>query len=114
MYNDRSVLENRHVSCLYGLVAEHPTADVFRFLDDEEWRDVRKIIIDSILHTDMVQHFGMVSKIEVFYELHTSKIDSEDCHLLFDDPDDRLFFFGLLLHCADISNPVKPLVISEK
>lgn len=114
VYNDRSVLENRHVSCLYTLVAEHPEADVFQYLDDGSWRDVRKIIIESILHTDMVQHFGMVSKVEIFYELHASEINSENSQALFENADDRFFLFAMLLHCADISNPVRPLNIAEK
>ena len=114
MYNDRSVLENRHVSCLYSLVSEHPEADVFYYLDENSWREVRKIIIEAILHTDMVKHFGMVSKVDVFYELHSAEIQSETVDALFDDPEDRLFLFALILHCADISNPVKPLSISEK
>lgn len=65
VYNDRSVLENRHISCLYSVVADHPEADVFQFLDNASWKEVRKIIIESILHTDMVKHFGMVSKVSL-------------------------------------------------
>lgn len=114
MYNDRSILENRHVSCLYTLVSEHVEADVFQFLDKDSWREVRKIIIESILHTDMVKHFGMVSKMEIFYELHASEIKADNRDSLFNDPDDRYFLFALILHCADISNPVRPLTISEK
>lgn len=33
---------------------------------------------------------------------------------IFNTPEDRLFMIGLLLHCADISNPLKPLAISDK
>lgn len=63
IYNDNSVLENRHVSCLYTLVAEHEDANIFSLLDDDMWKEVRRIIIESILHTDMVHHFPMVSKV---------------------------------------------------
>ena len=114
MYNDRSVLENRHVSCVYALVSQHPEADVFQYLDKSSWKDVRKIIIESILHTDMGKHFGMVSKVEIFYELHGAAINADNGDSLFDDPGDRLFLFSLILHCADISNPVRPLNIAEK
>lgn len=114
IYNDRSVLENRHVSCLYTLVSDHNEANVFQFLDKDSWRDVRKIIIEAILHTDMVKHFGMVSRMEIFYELHASEIHADCGTKLFDDPDDRHFLFALILHSADVSNPVRPLNISEK
>jgi hypothetical protein len=62
VYNDHSVLENRHVSLLYGLLANEPQADVLAHMDDARWRDMRKTIINAIIHTDMVHHFPMVSK----------------------------------------------------
>eukprot|EP00803_Ostreobium_quekettii_P008653 evm.model.scf_627.4 EVM.evm.TU.scf_627.4 scf_627:46227-55552(+) len=126
LYNDNSVLENRHVSCLYTLVAEHPEADVFQLLDEATWKEVRKIAIGAILHTDMQHHFAMVSKVDVFYELHASAInvygraDSVEGDYevfqsgLFKTTEDRLFMISMLLHCADISNAVKPLKISER
>lgn len=66
-YNDNSVLENRHVSCLYTLVAEHEDANIFSLLDDDMWKEVRRIVIESILHTDMVHHFPMVSKVRTLF-----------------------------------------------
>lgn len=33
---------------------------------------------------------------------------------LFDSAEERQLLLNLLLHCADISNPVKPTVIAEK
>lgn len=76
VYNDRSVLENRHISCLYSLVADHPEADVFQFLDNASWKEVRKIIIESILHTDMVKHFGMVSKVSLILTQMSCSLES--------------------------------------
>ena len=63
VYNDNSVLENRHVSLLYTLLANEPHADIFSDLEDAKWRDMRKLIINCIIHTDMVHHFPMVSKV---------------------------------------------------
>lgn len=67
---------------------------------------------------------------EVFYELHGSTIaaesrrraelgplltkDSEDNVPLFVTAEDRQLVLNVLLHCADISNPVKPMRIAEK
>ena len=62
-YNDVSVLENRHASTMYSLLAQHAEADVFRDLDWQTWKDTRKIVVNSILHTDMTYHFPMVSKV---------------------------------------------------
>jgi hypothetical protein len=73
-YNDAAVLENRHVACLYGLVAAAPEADVFAGLDEATWREVRRLVINCVLHTDMAQHFPMVSKLEVFLELRAPDV----------------------------------------
>ena len=75
-YNDASVLENRHVACLYALVTERPEIDIFRNLDAATWKEVRRIVIAAILHTDMTQHFPMVSKLEVFLELKAADIQA--------------------------------------
>ena len=44
---------------------------MFELLDDELYREVRKMIIACVLHTDMSHHFKMVSQMEVFYEVHS-------------------------------------------
>ena len=66
-YNDSSVLENRHIACLYTLVEAVPAANVFANIpaDTPLWKDIRKMIISAILHTDMVHHFPLVSKVQL-------------------------------------------------
>lgn len=51
------------MSLLYTLLADQPHADVLADMDDSRWRDMRKTIINAIIHTDMVHHFPMVSKV---------------------------------------------------
>ncbi|KAK9829381.1 hypothetical protein WJX72_005491 [[Myrmecia] bisecta] len=120
-YNDSSVLENRHIASLYSLVVTNPDLDVFRDIDKQMWKDARKLVINCIIHTDMMHHFPMVSKVEVFFELHQAALraGSSACEAggmasAFAAPEDRLFLLAVLLHCADISNAVKPISISEK
>ena len=137
VYNDSSVLENAHVAALYNLirtrqmrdsVLENDTSDanapdaqddanVFALLDDDLYRETRALIIAAVLHTDMSHHFKMVSQMEVFYELHSEGIKANtrrvrrgimvDC--IYQKEDDRRFILCVLLHAADIGNPVKPL-----
>ena len=92
-------------------------ANIFAALDDSLYREVRRIIIASVLHTDMSHHFKMVSQMEVFYELHSEGIAANtrrvkrgimvDC--IYKKEEDRQFLLNVILHAADISNPVKPL-----
>lgn len=65
-------------------------------------------------------------QVEVFCELHSgaikacNKVEASDSDHdvsgaeLFKNNDDRIFMMSMLLHCADISNAIKPLQISEK
>jgi 3'5'-cyclic nucleotide phosphodiesterase len=62
-YNDVSVLENSHVAGLYELIKQNPHLDIFQSLSNENWRLVRKLIINAVIHTDMTYHFPMVSKV---------------------------------------------------
>ena len=62
-YNDISVLENRHLAALFNLLHEQPEVNILASLDSTQWKHVRKMIIDAVLHTDMTHHFPMVSKV---------------------------------------------------
>ena len=63
-YNDTSVLENSHISAMYGLMHDHPDVDVFGSLSAEAWRDTRKLVIHSILSTDMTYHFPLATQVQ--------------------------------------------------
>ena len=116
-YNDKSILENRHIACLYSLLAENPEANVFSNVSEKVWKEMRRIIISVILHTDMSQHFGMVSQLEVFVELHDGDLQEiargGDVNMLA-SAEDKSFILQVLLHAADVSNPVKPHAIYDR
>merc|ERR1719434_82623 len=54
-YNDQSPLENMHCAKLYTIVGNQET-NVFGRLDKNQYKDARKLCIDTILHTDMMEH----------------------------------------------------------
>lgn len=127
-YNDKSPLENMHCATLYEVVMEQE-ADIFGTLTDEQWHDCRKQIVECILNTDMVNHFGNVGKLQNFYEVSGDEISSfvsavasgvegvavpESFTDSVEGPKNRLLLQETFLHAADLSNPIKPLAVYQK
>lgn len=63
-HNDRSPLENMHCAVLYEILSKSET-NIFVNYTEKQWRDTRKIILTSILGTDMSHHFEQISKVQV-------------------------------------------------
>ena len=61
-YNDTSVLESHHLATLYRMMSQ-PELDIFHKIDASRWREVRKHVINAVIHTDMTYHFPLVSKV---------------------------------------------------
>jgi hypothetical protein len=115
-YNDTSVLENMHISTLYGIL-KSDTTNIFIGLDHSQWTNARKTIISSVLATDMAHHFKMVSDVDMFYSLNEDKINAMDPDVraeCFRNKGTRVMVLNLLMHAADISNAAKPFDICEK
>jgi hypothetical protein len=69
-------------------------------LDEVAVREIRKVMVTSILSTDMAIHFQMVSDIE-------KKIPQCDEVNNYDEDSDKLFLCSVLLHAADLSSPLR-------
>ncbi|XP_012976623.1 calcium/calmodulin-dependent 3',5'-cyclic nucleotide phosphodiesterase 1A isoform X3 [Mesocricetus auratus] len=92
LYNDRSVLENHHVSAAYRLMQEEEM-NIFVNLSKDDWRDLRNLVIEMVLSTDMSGHFQQIKNIR------SSLQQPEGI--------DRAKTMSLILHAADISHPAK-------
>merc|ERR1719247_2734872 len=68
-YNDRSPLENMHCAKLYT-VAKDRANNVFLGLSQEQYREVRKHLIEIILHTDMMVHNAMVKSLQIMFQMN--------------------------------------------
>lgn len=82
---------------------EHPNHALFKNLNADDFKDVRKKMIDIVLATDSAFHFDEVGKFK-------SRIASEDF-----DPtknEDKMMVVKMMVHLADISNPCKPFNLS--
>ncbi|CAJ0943299.1 unnamed protein product [Ranitomeya imitator] len=59
LYNDRSVLENHHVSAVYRIMQDDEM-NIFVNLTKDEFTELRALVIEMVLATDMSCHFQQV------------------------------------------------------
>ncbi|XP_072253500.1 dual specificity calcium/calmodulin-dependent 3',5'-cyclic nucleotide phosphodiesterase 1A isoform X2 [Leuresthes tenuis] len=92
LYNDRSVLENHHVSAAYKLMAEEDM-NILVNLNKDDWRELRSLVIEMVMSTDMSCHFQQIK---------TMRNALTQTHGI-----DKVKVLSLMLHAADISHPAK-------
>ena len=125
MYNDESVLENHHLAVAFKLL-QLPECDILAGLSAKQRSSFRKMVIDMVLATDMSKHMSLLADLKTMVE--TKKVAGSGV-LLLDNYSDRIqvserkllilatkqpshWLFQVLqnmVHCADLSNPTKPL-----
>ncbi|XP_056109401.1 dual specificity calcium/calmodulin-dependent 3',5'-cyclic nucleotide phosphodiesterase 1C isoform X5 [Rhinichthys klamathensis goyatoka] len=93
LYNDRSVLESHHVSAAYRLLQDDDEMNILYNLSKDDWRELRALVVEMVLATDMSCHFQQVKAMKNFLQLPEG-IDKPKA-------------LSLLLHAADISHPAK-------
>ena len=95
-YNDRSVLENHHVSSALRLLQE----EKHNFLDrvgKDDRKKFRMKAISLVLATDFARHFSDLGKFQLKFSNNTVK-----------DEEDRLMVLEMLMHASDVGNPSRP------
>ncbi|XP_028846643.1 calcium/calmodulin-dependent 3',5'-cyclic nucleotide phosphodiesterase 1A isoform X2 [Denticeps clupeoides] len=92
LYNDRSVLENHHVSAAYRLMQEDEM-NILVNLSKDDWRELRSLVIEMVMSTDMSCHFQQIKTMRSALQ-QPEGIDKPKA-------------LSLMLHAADISHPAK-------
>ncbi|XP_066146046.1 3',5'-cyclic-AMP phosphodiesterase isoform X4 [Euwallacea fornicatus] len=105
MYNDESVLENHHLAVAFKLLS-NDGCDIFLNMSKKQRQTLRKMVIDMVLSTDMSKHMTLLADLKTMVE--TKKVAGSGV-LLLDNYTDRIQVLQNLVHCADLSNPTKPL-----
>lgn len=110
LYNDKSVLENHHVSLAFRLTEErdNQTANIFQSLDGATYREMRTSIIDMVLATDMSQHFEHLTKFNTLLNSEEAALGSA-VSLTKEEQETRQVMKRIIVKCADISNPLRPM-----
>ena len=117
-YNDKSVLENFHIANIFKLVKQDKY-NIFKPFKPEEYRIMRRRIIEGILATDMKKHQKVIGKIKNKSEVYNIK-NGKNFNKMFNETDANKLFdaqqevLNMLIHSADISNPAKPSKISQQ
>ncbi|TNN38474.1 cAMP-specific 3',5'-cyclic phosphodiesterase 4D [Liparis tanakae] len=85
---------------------QEKNCDIFQNLSKKQRDSLRKMVIDMVLATDMSKHMNFLADMKTMVE--TKKVTSLGV-LLLDNYSDRIQVLQNMLHCADLSNPTKPL-----
>eukprot|EP01087_Luapelamoeba_hula_P008181 TRINITY_DN2028_c1_g1_i1.p1 TRINITY_DN2028_c1_g1~~TRINITY_DN2028_c1_g1_i1.p1 ORF type:complete len:226 (-),score=43.34 TRINITY_DN2028_c1_g1_i1:44-721(-) len=104
VYNDKSILENYHCSEAFRIM-RRPECNILEGLSKTEYRELRKLVINSILATDMARHMESTAKFSTLLESEGGFNRESQDH--------RLILLEIILKCGDISNPTRPLRIAN-
>ena len=110
MYNDQSVLENHHLAVAFKLL-QVDERNIFSHLTAKQIKTLRKMVIDMVLATDMSKHMQLLADLKTMVE--SKKVTGNNIIML-ESYDDRIQVLQNMIHCADLSNPTKPLDIYVK
>lgn len=115
-YNDESVLENFHIASLFKL-AKSDKLNIFQYFQPEEYRIIRRRIIEGVLATDMAKHPTVIGAIKNRAESFNIKEGKNFTKMFIETNTNQLFdaqqqVLNMLIHTSDISNPAKPNKIS--
>jgi len=99
-YSDSAVLEQHHAAVGMRIMSSDKR-NMFGTLDDRAQEEARRTYFHAILATDMAVHSKMVDDIKQRSSWREQAFDRTS-------PADRRELTGVLLHSADISNPLLP------
>ncbi|XP_061077100.1 high affinity cAMP-specific and IBMX-insensitive 3',5'-cyclic phosphodiesterase 8A-like isoform X2 [Conger conger] len=116
LYNDTAVLESHHTALAFQLSTRDDKSNIFKNMDRNEYRSLRQAIIDMVLATEMTKHFEHVNKFVNSINKPLAALEEnggggeEDCAgSILTSPENRILIKRMLIKCADISNPCRPL-----
>ncbi|XP_041082143.1 high affinity cAMP-specific and IBMX-insensitive 3',5'-cyclic phosphodiesterase 8A-like isoform X1 [Polyodon spathula] len=116
LYNDTAVLESHHAALAFQLTTRDEKCNIFKNMERNEYRTLRQAIIDMVLATEMTKHFEHVNKFVnsinkplAALEENGANGDVDSVKSILTSPENRILVKRMLIKCADISNPCRPL-----
>uniref|UniRef100_A0A670JZ97 Phosphodiesterase n=1 Tax=Podarcis muralis TaxID=64176 RepID=A0A670JZ97_PODMU len=111
LYNDTAVLESHHAALAFQITTRDDKCNIFKNMERNEYRTLRQAIIDMVLATEMTKHFEHVNKFvnSINKPLAGANGDSDSIKTVLTSPENRILIKRMLIKCADVSNPCRPL-----
>uniref|UniRef100_A0A673BQC6 Phosphodiesterase n=1 Tax=Sphaeramia orbicularis TaxID=375764 RepID=A0A673BQC6_9TELE len=110
LYNDTAVLESHHAALAFQLTVRDSKSNIFKNIERNQFRTLRQAIIDMVLATEMTRHFEHVSKFVNSINKPMAAIEETSTSAnIRNSPENRLLIKRMLIKCADVSNPCRPL-----
>ncbi|CAM4584946.1 unnamed protein product [Leuciscus chuanchicus] len=116
LYNDTAVLESHHAALAFQITTRDDKCNIFKNMERNEYRTLRQAVIDMVLATEMTKHFEHVNKFVnsinkplAALEENEGSGDEDSVKNILTAPENRMLVKRMLIKCADISNPCRPL-----
>uniref|UniRef100_A0A8C1WM15 Phosphodiesterase n=1 Tax=Cyprinus carpio TaxID=7962 RepID=A0A8C1WM15_CYPCA len=116
LYNDTAVLESHHAALAFQITTRDDKCNIFKNMERNEYRTLRQAVIDMVLATEMTKHFEHVNKFVnsinkplAALEENGDNGDEDSVKSILTTPENRILVKRMLIKCADISNPCRPL-----
>ncbi|XP_060257646.1 high affinity cAMP-specific and IBMX-insensitive 3',5'-cyclic phosphodiesterase 8A isoform X7 [Ovis aries] len=117
LYNDMAVLEHHHAALAFQLTTGDDKCNIFKNMERSDYQTLRQGIIDMVLATEMTKHFEHVNKfvniinkpLVALEEDEETDKDQEAINTMLRTPENRTLIKRMLIKCADVSNPCRPL-----
>uniref|UniRef100_A0A673J6W6 Phosphodiesterase n=1 Tax=Sinocyclocheilus rhinocerous TaxID=307959 RepID=A0A673J6W6_9TELE len=111
LYNDTAVLESHHAALAFQITTRDDKCNIFKNMERNEYRTLRQAVIDMVLATEMTKHFEHVNKFvnSINKPLATLEENGDSVKSILTAPENRILVKRMLIKCADISNPCRPL-----
>ncbi len=108
LYNDQNVLENNHLATAFAILKK-PECDFMSYLIEPERAQLRSMIIQLVLATDLADHRRhMDAAKEVVSKLTTTY---EQSNIYEPDTESRLSLLKMVLKCSDVGHPARSIAV---
>ncbi|KAF0973194.1 hypothetical protein FDP41_008401 [Naegleria fowleri] len=102
LYNDRSVLENYHLSEAFEVLSS-PENNILSSLTDDQFKDIRETIIQIVLSSDMSSHAYTLQRFNVKLGKDPNNYDTD-----FSSKEDVRLLLQMVIKTADICYTFRP------